>query len=90
MQFYKHKESRRKVTSSRKIAFGFESSLVKDYQIYLLNNGCDALNSLAVYVYQDNRIHTAHFRTLLVLMIVFIMALDNSWVLEYFREFTRV
>ena len=76
MQTARHRKSRRKVTVSGEVAFGFEPSFVKDYWIYWLTSEYDVLNHSAVCVYQDNRIHTAPFRTQLVLIIVLILALN--------------
>ena len=73
MQTARHRKSRRKVTESGEVAFGFEPSFVKDYWIYWLTSEYDVLNHSAVCVYQDNRIHTAP----LVLIIVFILALNT-------------
>lgn len=71
------------------MAFGFEPSLVKDYRIYLLSSGRDALNCSAFCVNQDNRIHTESFRTQLVLMVVPILTLEHATGFQrvFFKEF---
>ena len=48
------------------IVFSFEHFLVKYYQIYSLNNGCDVLNYLVFYVNQYNSAHiTLHYSFIL-------------------------
>ena len=46
---------------SEEVVFGFESSFVKDYQIYKLISKHDIFELSTICVYQDNRIHTTPF-----------------------------
>ena len=78
----------RKFTTSGKVVFGLEPSLVKYYRDYWLISGRDALNCSAVYVNQNNKFHTKYFQTPLgshgcvhfgpEQHLIFMSALENS------------